>query len=77
MCHGGPVNPDLRRSGALTSAEAWRSIVIDGALEPGGMASFRDYMTPAQAESIRALISSQAEALKAAEAKGGPLPSVR
>jgi PQQ-dependent dehydrogenase (methanol/ethanol family) len=77
MCHGGPVNPDLRRSGALTSAEAWKSIVIDGALEPGGMASFRDYLTPAQAESIRALISSQAEALKAAEAKGGPLPTVR
>jgi PQQ-dependent dehydrogenase (methanol/ethanol family) len=77
MCHGGPVNPDLRRSGALTDKDAWKAIVIDGALEPGGMASFRDYLTPAQAESIRAYMSAQAEALKAAEKKGGPLPSVR
>ena len=64
ICHRGPVNPDLRRSGALPSAEAWRAVVIDGALEPNGMASFRDYLTPAQAETIRAYISGLADDLR-------------
>ncbi|WP_404712956.1 PQQ-dependent dehydrogenase, methanol/ethanol family [Sphingomonas sp. MMS24-J13] len=77
MCHGGPVNPDLRRSGALPSADAWKAIVIDGALEPAGMASFRDYLKPDQVESIRAYISKQAERLKEAEAKGQLPPSLR
>jgi quinohemoprotein ethanol dehydrogenase len=77
MCHSGPVNPDLRRSGALPSADAWRSILIDGALEPAGMASFRDYLTPEQAEAIRAHISSLSQKLKAAEDKGEAPPSMR
>ena len=71
ICHRGPVNPDLRRSQMLSSAEAFRSVVIDGAFAPNGMASFRDYLTPDQAESIRAYLSGQAELLQAQEAKAG------
>jgi len=67
ICHGGPINPDLRRVGELSDREAWKAVVIDGALEPNGMASFRDYLTADQAEAIRAYVSGQAEALKADE----------
>jgi hypothetical protein len=41
------------------------------------MASFRDYLTPEQAEAIRAHISSLSEKLKAAEDKGEAPPSMR
>ncbi|HWU03582.1 MAG TPA: cytochrome c, partial [Novosphingobium sp.] len=64
ICHMGPVNPDLRRSGMIASAQAFRSVVIDGALERNGMASFRAYISPAQAESVRAHISRMAEELR-------------
>lgn len=64
ICHRGPVNPDLRRSATLTDADAWRGVIIDGALEANGMASFRDYLTPAQAEAIRAYVNGEARALQ-------------
>jgi mono/diheme cytochrome c family protein len=60
ICHTGPVNPDLRRSDALADRETWRAVVIDGVLEANGMASFGAYLTPAQAENIRAYVSEQA-----------------
>ncbi len=44
--------------------------MIDGALEPNGMASFRDYITPEQAEGIRAYMN--AEAAKGAELEAAP-----
>jgi quinohemoprotein ethanol dehydrogenase len=72
ICHRGPVNPDLRRSQLLSSAEAFRSVVIDGAFEANGMASFRDYVTPTQAESIRAYLSGLAETLQKREAGATP-----
>jgi quinohemoprotein ethanol dehydrogenase len=71
MCHGpggdsSGVAPDLRRSGAVGDAEMWKQIVIGGALKDQGMMSFAKYMTPADAEAIRAYISDRAETLKQA-----------
>lgn len=63
VCHGGYVLPDLRRSGALPQAQVWRSIVIDGILESQGMASFKGYLSPADAEAIRAYVNGQAKEL--------------
>jgi quinohemoprotein ethanol dehydrogenase len=63
ICHNGPVNPNLMRSQVAQDAAAWRSVVIDGALAGNGMASFRDYLTPKQAESIRAYVADQAALL--------------
>ncbi|MXO66150.1 PQQ-dependent dehydrogenase, methanol/ethanol family [Altericroceibacterium endophyticum] len=60
ICHNGPVNPDLLRSPIATDAGAWRKVVMDGALSANGMASFADYLTPAQAEAIRAYVVTQA-----------------
>lgn len=64
-CHGmgtlsAGVLPDLRRSGALTDASTWRAIVIDGALTPRGMVSFRAHLTDAETENLRGYLSSEA-----------------
>ena len=65
-CHGAGaqstgVLPDLRHSTALPDRALWRSIVIDGALEPRGMVGFRDWLTPEQAEQIRAYVAMKAD----------------
>jgi alcohol dehydrogenase (cytochrome c)/quinohemoprotein ethanol dehydrogenase len=57
-CHGdaaiaGVLNPDLRHSATLTSVDAIRSIVVEGALEHNGMVSFESAIDAASAESIR------------------------
>ena len=57
-CHGdaaiaGVLNPDLRHSATLTSEDAIRSIVVDGALEHNGMVSFQVAIDATGAESIR------------------------
>ena len=67
ICHGGPVNPDLRRSRLLTDKDAWQKVVMDGVLAPRGMASFAAYLKPEEAEGIRAYVNQQAKALLAAE----------
>jgi len=60
-CHG-PVAiqlgilPDLRRSVMLQSAESWQSVVIGGARQQNGMASFASVMTGDDAEAIRAFV---------------------
>jgi len=69
ICHGGPVNPDLRRSALLQSKDAFRQVVIGGSLSQNGMASFAAYMKPADAEGIRAYLNGQAQALLAEERK--------
>jgi PQQ-dependent dehydrogenase (methanol/ethanol family) len=56
LCHNGPTNPNLPRSQYATDAKAWNSVVIGGALSDDGMASFKDYLTPAQAEAVRAYV---------------------
>jgi len=67
ICHGGPVNPDLRRSRLLKEKDAWQKVVIDGVLAPNGMAGFAAYLSPEEAEGIRAYLNQQARALLQAE----------
>ncbi len=67
ICHGGPVNPDLRRSRLLTEKDAWQKVVIDGALSQTGMAGFAAYLKPEEAEGIRAYLNREATALLKAE----------
>ena len=64
MCHGAQVSgswhPDLKRSQMLRAEEDWRSVVIDGARSSRGMASFARFLTPADAEDVRAYVLSVA-----------------
>jgi quinohemoprotein ethanol dehydrogenase len=69
-CHGigtlsSGIVPDLRRSAALSSREAWQSIVIRGALTDAGMISFARYLNADQAEAIRAYVTEQARTVSA------------
>ncbi|MCB2051644.1 MAG: c-type cytochrome, partial [Novosphingobium sp.] len=71
-CHGpgaisSGVAPDLRRSGALSSAEAWKLIVAGGALKQHGMISFSDYYSDADVEDIRAYVGTRAKLLQKQE----------
>ena len=63
-CHGpnasGRYLPDLKTSPMLLSADAFKSVVIDGARAAQGMVSFSRYLTADQAESIRAYILTEA-----------------
>jgi quinohemoprotein ethanol dehydrogenase len=56
---------DLRRSGSLQSEDAWRSVVIDGALKENGMLSFAKFLTRREAEDIRAYVLQQARKVSA------------
>jgi PQQ-dependent dehydrogenase (methanol/ethanol family) len=67
ICHGGPVNPDLRRSRLLNDKDAWQKVVLDGALSQTGMAGFAAYLKPEEAEGIRAYLNREATALLKAE----------
>ena len=49
----GALVPDLRYSAALENADAWRRIVIDGALRENGMVSWSSVMNAEQADTIR------------------------
>ena len=65
VCHGpfaisAGVIPDLRWSVMAASPDAWKSIVLDGTLSSRGMASFKQQITPQEAEDIRAYVLSQA-----------------
>ena len=76
VCHGdaavaGALNPDLRRSGALNSADAFRQIVIDGALHENGMVSFQAALNAGDAEAVRQYVIMRANEDKALEKKGG------
>jgi quinohemoprotein ethanol dehydrogenase len=58
-CHGdtaasGGVVPDLRYSGTLGDAGAWKSIVLDGTMVRNGMIAFPQYLKPDDVEAIRA-----------------------
>ena len=64
-CHGpgtvaSGVIPDLKRAASLSSEDAWRAIVIDGALEGNGMVSFADQISVQDAEDIRGYVSQMA-----------------
>jgi PQQ-dependent dehydrogenase (methanol/ethanol family) len=60
VCHSsnasGRYLPDLQTSPMIASPEAFRTVVLGGALGADGMVSFARFLTPAQAESIRAYI---------------------
>jgi alcohol dehydrogenase (cytochrome c)/quinohemoprotein ethanol dehydrogenase len=68
-CHGvGAINlgilPDLRYSENLKSADSWKDVVLRGALEDEGMASFAPVLDAESAEAIRAFVIAQANATK-------------
>jgi hypothetical protein len=52
----------------LLTEDNWKSVVIDGARQSMGMISFKAYLTPAQSESIRAYVLSEAVKAKAEDA---------
>jgi quinohemoprotein ethanol dehydrogenase len=64
VCHGpnasGAWLPDLKRSPMLTTAEDWKGVVIDGASASRGMASFARFLTPKDAEDVRAYVITEA-----------------
>ena len=83
VCHGpnaaGTYLVSLRQSPQLLSADSFKSVVIDGALAPRGMASFARFLSPKDAEDIRAYILSEAKGAggpPAASAKG-PAPAAK
>jgi quinohemoprotein ethanol dehydrogenase len=79
-CHGSNglsrgTFPDLRYSGALASADAFKAIVIDGVLTQNGMVSFARGISVADAEAVRAYVVSQAIDAKNAPPPGAPVPA--
>jgi PQQ-dependent dehydrogenase (methanol/ethanol family) len=72
VCHGpnasGSWLPDLKRTPMLQTADDWRSIVIQGAKAPHGMASFARWLTPNDAEDIRAYVITEAKKAAATSA---------
>ena len=58
VCHGDSaigngVTPDLRTSGTIASAEAWKAIVHGGALKDNGMVGFAAVMNEDQVDLVR------------------------
>lgn len=77
ICHTGPVTPDLPRSALVGSKQAWAQVVIGGALSDAGMASFAAYLTPEQADDIRAFVNEQAKDLLKQEQAGASATGAR
>jgi len=76
VCHGSRASgvwlPDLTKSPILLTEADFRSVVIDGAKGAQGMAGFRRYITPAQAEDLRAYLISEAKGTPPAAAPAAP-----
>jgi len=76
VCHGpnasGSWMPDLKRSPITASAESWKAVVIDGANASRGMAGFARFMTPKDAEDIRAYVISEARTAAAGRPAAPP-----
>ena len=68
IAHSSNIVPDLRRSAMLQSAQAWRAIVIDGALTGRGMIGWKHVLTPERAEAVRGYVD---DAAQKARATGG------
>ena len=66
--------PDLRYAGAINSPEAFKAIVVDGALTPNGMVSFAKALKPEEPEAIRAYLVSKAIQPKYAPPPGAGAP---
>ena len=74
-CHGiaaitGGVLPDLRKSGRLQDGELWKGAVVDADLASRGMPRFERYVSPADAELIRAYVARQAAILTSTRRSG-------
>ncbi|HZZ36794.1 MAG TPA: c-type cytochrome, partial [Caulobacteraceae bacterium] len=69
VCHGssasGTYLPDLRTSPMILTSDNFVSVVLGGALKSQGMVSFAKYLTPKQAEDVRAYILTEAHAAQA------------
>ena len=70
VCHGdaavaGGLNPDLRHSGTIGSAEAIKAIVLGGQLHELGMVSFKSALKAPDAEAIRMYLIKRANEDKA------------
>ena len=70
--------PDLRYAGAISSADAFKAIVIDGALKANGRVSFKEALTqPDDPDAVRAYLVSLAIAAKNAPPRGPGPPAPR
>jgi quinohemoprotein ethanol dehydrogenase len=72
-CHGASdqarvssLFPDLRYASELWNSAAFDAVVIGGALQDDGMVSFRKYLTPEDANAIRAYVVQLANEAKSA-----------
>jgi quinohemoprotein ethanol dehydrogenase len=79
-CHGNDglsrgMFPDLRYAGAINSPEAFKAIVVDGALTPNGMVSFAKALKADEPEAIRAYLVAKAHAAKKAPPTGAGVPA--
>ena len=79
-CHGSDglsrgMFPDLRYSGALGSADAFKAIVLDGALAQNGMVSFAKGLKPEDAEAVRAYVVSRALDAQKNQRPPAPVPT--
>lgn len=61
--HG--VFPDLRYSAMLRSGKAFRAVVLGGALQKSGMASFKGRVSQKEVAAVRAYLIERANQLKA------------
>jgi quinohemoprotein ethanol dehydrogenase len=72
VCHGvngevrGGLFPDLRRTPFTTTADSFRSVVLEGALQQNGMRSFAGELSADEVEAARAYIVSLAQKAVAA-----------
>jgi len=79
VCHGdaavgGALNPDLRHSGAINSAESFQAVVLGGMLKEHGMVSFAQALQEPDAEAIRQYVIKRANEDKALQEAGRPAP---
>ena len=77
VCHGplavsSGVLPDLRWSAISGNKDAWSGVVLEGNLAANGMVSFAEYITPDEAEAIRAYVLTQAHAAAAPAEEPAP-----
>ncbi|MEO0689454.1 MAG: c-type cytochrome [Pseudomonadota bacterium] len=72
VCHapaavGSTELPDLRRSGTLGNAGAWKAVVYDGILKENGMVNFDTSLSEDEVQAIRAYVIQRANEDKALE----------
>lgn len=72
VCHapaavGSTELPDLRRSGTLGNAQAWRAVVHEGILKDRGMVSFATSLSVEEVDAVRAYVIKRANEDKAIE----------